>query len=89
MYDCAAQSKVLARLGAWLCSGVMGHDEASCRQFGGSRANVGVSHYAPETNGVVERFHRLLKCEHLCQRKIDDDVELAHGSRLGLPLALQ
>jgi hypothetical protein len=41
----------------------LGRGEASCRQFGG--------------NSVQERFHRSLKCEHLCRRKAANAPELA------------
>jgi len=39
----------------------MGRDKASCRQAVGSRLeHPRTRHYAPETNGVVERFYRSL-----------------------------
>ncbi len=34
-------------------------------------------HYAPETNGVVERFNRSLEYEHLYQREIETAADLA------------
>jgi transposase InsO family protein len=39
--------------------------------------HIRTRHYAPETNGVVERFHRSLKYEHLYQREISQAAELA------------
>jgi transposase InsO family protein len=39
--------------------------------------HIRTRHYAPNTNGVVERFHRSLKYEHLYQREIANAAELA------------
>lgn len=39
--------------------------------------HIRTRHYAPQTNGVVERFNRSLKYEHLYQREIGDAAELA------------
>jgi len=39
--------------------------------------HIRTGHYAPETNGVVERLNRPLKDEHLFQREIADAAELA------------
>ncbi len=39
--------------------------------------HIRTRHYAPETNGVVERFHRSLKYEHLYQREIEQAPTLA------------
>ena len=39
--------------------------------------HIRTRHYAPGTNGVVERFHRSLKYEHLYQREIANAAELA------------
>ena len=51
---------------------------ASCRQVGGtSAARILARHYAPETNGLVERFKQSLKYEHLYQRDIDHAATLA------------
>lgn len=38
---------------------------------------VRTRHYAPEANGVVERFNQSLKHEHLYQREIDHAATLA------------
>jgi transposase InsO family protein len=43
--------------------------------------HIRTRHYAPGTNGVVERFHRSLKYEHLYQRKIANAAELAEEVR--------
>jgi hypothetical protein len=40
-------------------------------------ASIRTRHYAAETNGVVERFHRSLKYEHRYQHGIDNAAELA------------
>jgi hypothetical protein len=78
MCNSAARSKVLGGLGAGPYSGVLGRGEASCRRCGGSRGhNDRTRHYAPETNGVVERFNQSLKYEHLYQREIDQAATLA------------
>jgi transposase InsO family protein len=51
---------------------------ASCRQVGGaSAARIPARHYAPETNGVVERFDESLRYEHLFRREIDHAATLA------------
>jgi putative transposase len=42
--------------------------------------HIRTRHYAPGTNGVVERFHRWLKCEHLYRREIANAVELAEDA---------
>jgi putative transposase len=39
--------------------------------------HIRTRHYAPETNGVVERFNQTLKYEHLYQREIDQAATLA------------
>lgn len=39
--------------------------------------HIRTRHYAPETNGVVERFNQSLKYEHLYQREIDHAATLA------------
>jgi len=39
--------------------------------------HIRTRHYAPETNGVVERFNQTLKYEHLYQREIDQATTLA------------
>jgi transposase InsO family protein len=39
--------------------------------------HIRTRHYAPNTNGVVERFHESLKYEHLYQREIANAAELA------------
>jgi putative transposase len=39
--------------------------------------HIRTRHYAPGTNGVVERFHRSMKYEHLYQREIANAAELA------------
>ena len=39
--------------------------------------HIRTRHYAPETNGVVERFHRSLKYEHFHRCEIADAAELA------------
>ena len=39
--------------------------------------HVRTRHYAPQTNGVVERFNQSLKYEHLYQREIDQAATLA------------
>jgi transposase InsO family protein len=39
--------------------------------------HVRTRHHAPETNGVVERFNRSLKYEHLYREEIRDVLELA------------
>lgn len=39
--------------------------------------HIRIRHYASNTNGVVERFRRSLKHEHLCQRQIANAAELA------------
>ena len=45
--------------------------------LGPSAARIRARHHAPNTNGVVERFHRPLKYGHLCQREIVGAAELA------------
>jgi transposase InsO family protein len=51
---------------------------AECRRLGGSLAeHIRTRHHAPETSGVVERFNRSLKYEHLYQREIEQAAELA------------
>jgi len=39
--------------------------------------HIRTRHYAPETNGVVERFNQTLKYEHLYQREIEQAATLA------------
>jgi putative transposase len=39
--------------------------------------HIRTRHYAPETNGVVERFNQSLKYEHLYQHEIDQAATLA------------
>jgi putative transposase len=39
--------------------------------------HIRTRHYAPQTNGVVERFTQSLKYEHLYRREIDQAAELA------------
>ncbi|MGD1012296.1 MAG: integrase core domain-containing protein, partial [Acidimicrobiales bacterium] len=39
--------------------------------------HVRTRHYAPETNGVVERFNQSLKYEHLYRHEITDGQALA------------
>jgi putative transposase len=39
--------------------------------------HIRTRHYAPGTNGVVERFHRSMKYEHLYQREIANAAELS------------
>jgi transposase InsO family protein len=39
--------------------------------------HVRTRHYSPGQNGVVERFYRTLKYEHLYQMEIADAIELA------------
>lgn len=39
--------------------------------------HIRTRHYAPETNGVVERFNQSLKYEHLYQREVDHAATLA------------
>jgi putative transposase len=39
--------------------------------------HIRTRHYAPETNGVVERFNQTLKYEHLYQRETDQAATLA------------
>ena len=48
--------------------------------------HIRTRHYAPETNGVVERFNQTLKYEHLYQREIEHAATLAEevGSFLSL-----
>jgi transposase InsO family protein len=38
--------------------------------------HVRTRHYAPETNGVVERFNQSMKYEHLYRREITDGQHL-------------
>jgi transposase InsO family protein len=38
--------------------------------------HVRTRHYAPETNGVVERFNRNVKYEHLYRKQIRDVIAL-------------
>lgn len=40
--------------------------------------HVRTRHHAPGTNGVVERFYRSLKYEHLYRLEIPDAVALTH-----------
>jgi len=59
MRDHAAQSRLLLNLSARPCSDVLGRGEASCRRHLGSGSQeTRTRHYAPETNGVVERLKR-------------------------------
>jgi len=39
--------------------------------------HIRTRHHASDMNGVVERFHQSLKCEHLDQRGIGQVAELA------------
>ena len=39
--------------------------------------HIRTRHYAPDTNGVVERFNQTLKYEHLYQREIEQAATLA------------
>jgi putative transposase len=39
--------------------------------------HIPTSHHAPGTNGVLERFHHSMKCEHLCKRQVANAAELA------------
>jgi len=55
------------------------------RQCGGScLEHIRTRHYAPESDGVVEHFHRSLKHEHLYQRETASDAELAQEVKASL-----
>ena len=55
------------------------HKSADFTRFVASRpelAHVRTRHYAPETNGVVERFNQSMKYEHLYRHEITDGQHL-------------
>ena len=78
--DCIdLESGELTRLRVVTDNGAAFKSDAFWRFIGGQPhiEHIRTRHYAPETNGVVERFHQSLKYEHLYQREIEQAATLA------------
>ena len=78
--DCIdLESGELTRLRVVSDNGAAFKSDAFWRFIGGQShiEHIRTRHYAPETNGVVERFHQSLKYEHLYQREIEQAATLA------------
>lgn len=82
--DCVdLESGVVERLRVVTDNGAAFKSDAFWRYLQGQPhlEHIRTRHYAPNTNGVVERFHRSLKYEHLYQREIANAAELAEEVR--------